>query len=306
MQGLADKYFKVVVALFVVFAAILSARLASQLVAKALWAPRAADVAIQTQRPRPVSAERLSQYRVIQERNLFNDNPAPVSLAAKTQTEAMGSLPTAPMQKLELILVATGLVGDGVSFALFKEEGELELVHVGEEVRSGAVLSEVRTDRVFVTYLGQRTEHLLFVERASNTAAEERRSSRRKPRTRNTKKATASSDTIRKIDDTSWVIDRREVDQAMANLSQLITQIRVVPNMRDGQADGFKVFSIRPNSLFAKIGIRNGDVIKEVNGLQLNGVDQAYQALTKLQGASSISTNIMRGNSPVTLSYEIR
>ena len=66
------------------------------------------------------------------------------------------------------------------------------------------------------------------------------------------------------------------------------------------------MFSIRPASLFAKIGIRNGDVIKEVNGLVLNGVDQAYQAMTKLQGASSISVNIMRGNNPVTLAYEIR
>jgi general secretion pathway protein C len=103
------------------------------------------------------------------------------------------------------------------------------------------------------------------------------------------------------------VVDRREVEQATANLSQLITQIRVVPNMGpENQADGFKVFSIRPASLFARIGLRNGDVLKEVNGIPLTGVDQAYQALTGLQGESSIQVNLIRQNEPITLSYEIR
>ena len=53
---------------------------------------------------------------------------------------------------------------------------------------------------------------------------------------------------------------RPSLDKALANLNDLAMQARIVPAFKDGQAEGFKLFSIRPDSLYSKIGIVNGDV----------------------------------------------
>ena len=103
------------------------------------------------------------------------------------------------------------------------------------------------------------------------------------------------------------MIDRGQVEQSLDSLSQLITEVRVIPSLNaQREADGFKIFEIKPASIFARLGVRNGDIVKEVNGLQLTGIDQAYQALSALQNESAIQINLVRRNKPITLTYEIR
>ncbi|MBE0616405.1 MAG: general secretion pathway protein GspC, partial [Proteobacteria bacterium] len=102
------------------------------------------------------------------------------------------------------------------------------------------------------------------------------------------------------------LIDAREIEQANANMSQLMTQIRVVPNFSDGQPDGFKVFAIRPGSLFSKIGLQNGDVLKRVNGVDLQGPEQAFEAYQMLKDETSIQIDLVRRNENKTFNYEIR
>ena len=85
-----------------------------------------------------------------------------------------------------------------------------------------------------------------------------------------------------------------------------MTQIRVVPNFTDGQADGFKVFAIRPGSLFAKIGLQNGDVLKRVNGIELQGPEQAFEAYQRLKDENSVQIDLSRRQDNKTFSYEIR
>jgi general secretion pathway protein C len=89
-------------------------------------------------------------------------------------------------------------------------------------------------------------------------------------------------------------------------MSKLMTQIRVVPNFTDGQPDGFKIFAIRPGSLFAKIGLQNGDVLKRVNGVEIQGPEQAFEAYQRLKDETSIQIDLVRRNENKTLNYEVR
>jgi general secretion pathway protein C len=115
-------------------------------------------------------------------------------------------------------------------------------------------------------------------------------------------------DAIRTVGKNAWRVDRRAVDEAMKNLNRFTGQIEVLPvNLRkDGQTDGFKVSSVRTPSVFSRIGLKNGDVLKYVNGMPLTGFDQVMQAYAKLRSAPAIQLSVLRGNRPVTLSYEIR
>jgi general secretion pathway protein C len=74
--------------------------------------------------------------------------------------------------------------------------------------------------------------------------------------------------------------------EVQKNLPQLMTQIRAVPT-----SNGFKVFAIAPDSLFDRIGLKNGDVIHA--GLDL---------LQKLKPGSPVSIEIERDGRTFSLS----
>ena len=41
-------------------------------------------------------------------------------------------------------------------------------------------------------------------------------------------------------------------------MNQIATQARIVPSFKNGVANGFKLFSIQPGSLYSAIGVENG------------------------------------------------
>ena len=99
---------------------------------------------------------------------------------------------------------------------------------------------------------------------------------------------------IRATGENDYEIPRTEIDRTLANLNDVAMQARIVPAFKDGQAQGFKLFSIRPDSIYSKIGVQNGDVIKRINGFELNSPEKALEVYTKLKEASRIEIDIER------------
>jgi general secretion pathway protein C len=111
---------------------------------------------------------------------------------------------------------------------------------------------------------------------------------------------------VKKVSDSEFVVDEAEVENALGNINQLLTQIRVVPNFQDGKADGFKVFAIKPNSIFAKVGLKNGDVIRRVNDNDITSPEKAFQIFQELRNEKHLSLEISRRGQTQSFSYEIR
>jgi general secretion pathway protein C len=118
--------------------------------------------------------------------------------------------------------------------------------------------------------------------------------------------AKPTADGIKKIDDKHYQIERSTVNSALANLNDLAMQARIVPSFKNGQANGFKLFSIRPDSLYSKIGVQNGDVIQAINGFDMNSPDKALEAYTKLRNASALDLQIERGGQTMSMHYGIQ
>jgi serine protease Do len=57
-----------------------------------------------------------------------------------------------------------------------------------------------------------------------------------------------------------------------------------------GKLDGYKCSIVEPGSQYDKLGLKNGDVITQVNGKKINNPKTASRILGKLK--SSRSTNI--------------
>jgi general secretion pathway protein C len=116
----------------------------------------------------------------------------------------------------------------------------------------------------------------------------------------------SSSGAIRRVDDGRYLVDRREVEHSIENLSTVMTQMRAVPYLRDGKNMGFRVFNIRSGSIFERMGLQNGDVISRVNGTELTDPSKALGLLEDMQTADEIRIDLLRKNSPTTFTYTVR
>ncbi len=103
-----------------------------------------------------------------------------------------------------------------------------------------------------------------------------------------------------------YELPRQELNQTLANLNDVAMQARIVPAFKDGTADGFKLFSIRPDSVFAKIGLQNGDVVRRINGFELNSPERALELYSKLKDSGRVEVDLERNGSPVKKSYTLR
>jgi general secretion pathway protein C len=246
--------------------------------------------------------------RVILERNLFGSRTS----AAAPQPEAVNvdDLEGLPDSTVPFTLLGTVVQAGGKSsFAVMQENStrEQSIYHVGDELTAGAYLVSVGRNRVVINRDGQEE----ILEKGADEQARTR-SEKVRPRTtlRRSKSVVQNSPggdiTVRKVGDNSYVLDKREVEAVMQDFNKLLTQVRIVPHFADGKPDGFKVFNIRPNSLFAKLGMVNGDIIRRINGLDITGPEQALQMFQQLREESRIALDMERFRKNLTLQYEIR
>ncbi|WP_147442134.1 type II secretion system protein GspC [Corallococcus exercitus] len=111
---------------------------------------------------------------------------------------------------------------------------------------------------------------------------------------------------IRETGADTYAVPREDVTEALTHLDDLMMQARVVPSFRDGRAVGFKLFSIREGSLYSRLGLRNGDVLQRINGLDLDSPDKALEAFNTLREARRIELLIERGGTPVRKVFDVQ
>jgi general secretion pathway protein C len=111
---------------------------------------------------------------------------------------------------------------------------------------------------------------------------------------------------IHLTDDTHVEINRAAFDRMLANPGAVTRGARVVPSVKDGKPYGFKLYAIRPRSLFARVGFLNGDTLVMLNGFELTSLDNALQLYTKLRDATFLAVDIVRRDRPLTIAITIR
>ena len=111
---------------------------------------------------------------------------------------------------------------------------------------------------------------------------------------------------IRRTGENAWVVDRRELAGTVDNMSGLMTQLRAVAEVRDGRPAGFRLFQIRDDSLFARLGLHDGDVVQRVNGAAIGEPAALLSFLQRLRTEPRVALDIVRGDAPRTLVYDLR
>lgn len=104
----------------------------------------------------------------------------------------------------------------------------------------------------------------------------------------------------------NFTLNRGELDSQLENINEILTQARGIPNFVGGKPDGFRIVEIVPGSIIDKLGIKNGDVIKGVDGEPLTSVSQVLGLYQGVRERSTLSLQVDRGGSVQTFNYNIR
>jgi general secretion pathway protein C len=232
---------------------------------------------------KPRAAERARDHSVIFERNLFGGEPIVVAAAPDRVVSA---------DALDLRLLGTAQV-DGRGFAVVEDVAgsRQDVFVVGESIFDGPTLVAVGDGNAKIS-VGGRTQTLEIAAAVSARGEEPN--------------GAALAGGIRQTGANSFLVDRREVEHSIENLNKIATQMRAVPYLKDGAAIGFRVFNIRANSIFDRIGLKNGDVIQKVNGVDLDSPTKALALLEDVQTTEEIRVDLLRANAPTTLVYTVR
>lgn len=247
--------------------------------------------------PTTVRKPTLADAEIILQRNIF-DSSAPGSQTLAGASSALQPVAAAPKANLTLL----GTVAAGVrSLALIRADQVVEIYKLDEELPGGGTLVEVNRNQIRIAYPGGEEEVLVIEEQnqAGATPAATPRSAAAAPRTG------ALGEGVRSIGENRWLLPKEEVEKARASMNELLRQARMEPNIVDGRTEGFVVRMIQPRSLLSNLGIQRGDVVMQVNGVDLDSPEKALQIFQQLREAKNISLSLTRGGNRLNFQYEV-
>ncbi len=306
MEILVRKYLWAVELALVAVISFLAAMAANTFVASALVAP----VDLDAMAPAPSAAARPVLGRPaslpLEKTAAFFGIQLPVETPEEKEPEEPAFDPNAEAvpTSLNITLVGTMVANRPEwSFATIRAGGgDAGVYLVGDEIE-GATIVEIERLKVILNNQGRKE----FVEVGDARPAEPKISATPASTARGRPDRPVIADAeVRKVDDNTYEISREDVEKQLSNLSALATQARVIPNFKDGKANGFKIFSIRPGSIYQKLGLQNGDVIHKINGYAIDSPEKALEIYAKLKEASRIEVELERRGAVIRRALNVR
>jgi len=166
------------------------------------------------------------------------------------------------------------------SVAIISDNNDEKVYRIGSAIQSGTTLHEVHTDLVVLNQGGALSKLMLPKEFPQGTP------SVRRP----TVAAATPSESEQSIQNV-----------VAQNVSKLADVIRPTPYFVGGQQQGYRVYPGRDRKQFAALGLRPGDLIKDIDGASLTDPKQAMQIFQNLGNAEEVSVTVERNGQPQTL-----
>ncbi len=226
----------------------------------------------------------------IQQLNLFGN-------AAAKPAEPVAEVTDAPETRLNLTL--TGVVASSeqeAGTAIIENRGSQTVYGLGEKIEgTNATLQKVYNDRVIIKN-GVRNETLML-DGIDYDEANRRREMQARNRPMPEE---LEEDTVELSDEALEAT--AALRERPANFTDFIS---ISPKTEEGQLIGYQVSPGKEPELFKSAGLQAGDVITQINGLDLTDLQQSQEALSELRNAQTIELTIIRDGSLTTLYLDL-
>jgi len=240
-----------------------------------------------------LSDGREDSRRAIVDRNLFGSEEAKQS---EIRAEEIKNLePTS----LQVSLLGT-IAGDEQSARAIIEDKKTRvqnLYRTGDNIE-GAVIKKILRGKVVLRIDG-RDEILTMEEGMAAESGSERETEKAVSQV---SRRPSAAVTNRKI----VTLSRQDIQGALENINDILSQIRVQPYMKDGASEGLVISDIGPESIFQKMGLNDGDIVQGVNNKRIKSPEDVIALYQSLKFGSRINLQVVRDGQRKVLNYNIR
>jgi len=233
----------------------------------------------------------FNDYKTIIDRNIFSKVIAPTQKGDSSIEEMKNTT-------LKLVLIGTIAGDDKTSAAIIEDTGTNTqgLYRVGDDIQSAVIKSITR--KQIVLKIGNREETLAMEESGSEGKA--------------TASDSGQTDTITKAalsapeaNEKEIALKRADIDKSLADANEQVSQLSIKQHSTDGVQDGLIITGIKAGTIFRKMGLRNGDIIKSVNNDAIKTTEDIMSMYNELKSAPDISLQILRRGQEKILNYSI-
>jgi general secretion pathway protein C len=253
--------------------------------------------------PPPTAKTWADRARII-DRNLFNASTlAPVNVEQSESYERT---------RLPLKLLATLAAGES-SWASFEDTGSRHhyVARVNAPVcrasefvpcsYGGVIVQRVERCRVVLQNQGRREELVLEGAAACKPGGVTAIARAPSPSPSRARGVRAS---VERLAENRFAVPREEVENAAQNPAALYAQARILPRYAEGKMIGVQLNAIRPGSLFAQVGIQDGDTVTQVNGVTVATPEDGQRLLQEFSSGGELRVTVQGRDGQVReLSY---
>jgi len=107
------------------------------------------------------------------------------------------------------------------------------------------------------------------------------------------------------VSNDSVKVNRNYLNSYVQDIDKVWQNIAISEIRKDGYIDGFKVNRVSKSSVFSKLGLKKGDVIKSINNNVLSSYADAFKVYNNINNTKYLNIEILRNNETMELNYEI-
>lgn len=243
--------------------------------------------------PEKIAKSSVQDYSTIFARNLFGKPTLSMDTEKQLKVDQNSGSEDVTQEELGIALLGTVAGSPGISRAIIEdlETNISSLFKVGDTV-GNASIENIKKDAVVVLHQGQRkTVHL---------------------GSRESKRYNAIKAEPILARNANQVFRRNPQDRPPTTVAEklqyaatMLPKAVIKPYTVDGKIEGLKITGLEEIRHMEDIGLRNGDIIRTVNGHGLTSKQEAYQISRKARSQAVVSIELMRDNKIETFSFDL-
>ena len=250
--------------------------------------------AVKTTSPEDIS---VKDYSAIIAHNIFaSAGSSPTTSRSLGGNRTAGLLQSAE-QELDLLLLGTICGSEAVSRAVIKDikSDESDLYRTGDSV-ADACLEGIEKDTVVLLHNGQRK-----MLRLGTQQHDSRGKSPQVPLRQVAKQIGEAARTNLPVKQTPG-----EVRTQAGHIETMLRKAVIEPYAAGGQMEGLRITGLENIPVAKELGLKNGDVIRSVNGQRLTSKQKALQVFMKARTQAAINIELSREGKSKRLSFVLR
>ena len=235
----------------------------------------------------------VEDYSAIVEQDIFGKPASALRINKSLRGNGVGMTLSAG-QELGLALLGTVAGSREISRAIIKDlkTNELSLYKTGDTVATAHIQS-IEKDVVVLLHQGQRKILDLGTRESKLDNADDAQ-------------AALSTNPTKAVVTNQPAKFRTTIGDKPSDIEIILTRAVIEPYVIDGQVEGLKLTGLENIRGAKELGLKNGDVIRAVDGHRVTSKQKAYQIFKKAKSQATTNIELLRDNKTKTLSFSLR